>query len=102
MKKLMILTVVLAAAAFAQAQETEQKEKGSRGPKGPITEEQFVAHGQEHAERQGVEFDEAAAKAKFAELDVDGNGELTREEAPKHRRKKGGKGKKMECESGVE
>lgn len=99
MKKLMILAVVLSAAALTQAEETQQQQKGPRGPKGPITEEQFIAHGQERAESQGVEFDEATAKTKFAELDADGNGELSKEEAPKRRGKKGPKGKKGEQES---
>jgi len=89
MKKLMILAVVLAAATFAQAEEAEQKKEGKRGPRGPVTEEQFIERGQARAEKEGVEFDEAAAKAKFAELDADGNGELSREEAPKRKGKKG-------------
>jgi hypothetical protein len=96
MKKLMILAVVLSAVAFAQAEESEPKKKGQQGPKGPITEEQFIEHGQMRAEKQEIEFDEAAARAKFAELDVDGNGELSKEEAPKRRGKKGGKGGKGE------
>ena len=96
MKKLMILAVVLSTAAFAQAEETGQNRKGQKGPKGPITVEQFIEHGQVRAEKQGVEFDEAAARAKFAELDKDSNGELTKKEAPKRRGKKGGKGGKGE------
>ncbi|MEI6892582.1 MAG: hypothetical protein V5783_10470 [Pontiella sp.] len=91
MKKLITLAVILTTAAFAQAEETEQQEKGTRGPKGPITIEQFVERGQARAERRGVEFDEDAARAKFAELDVDGDGELSKEEAPKRRGKKGPK-----------
>jgi hypothetical protein len=102
MKKLMILAAVLSATAFALADETDQKQKGQHGPKGPITEEQFVAHGQARAENQGVEFDETAAQAKFAELDTDGNGELSREEAPKRRGKRGGKGNKQNCEAPAE
>ncbi len=94
MKKLMILAIALSAVTFTQAEEAEKKGKGPRGPKGPVTEEQFIARGQERAEKQGTEFDAAAAKAKFAELDVDGNGELSREEAPKRRGKKGSKGEK--------
>lgn len=89
MKKLMILAAVLSAVALTQAEETEQQQKGPRGPKGPITEEQFIAHGQARATEQGVEFDEAAAQAKFAELDADGNGELSREETPKRQGRKG-------------
>ena len=99
MKKLLILAVVLSAVTFAQAEEPDQKKKGPKGPRGPVTEEQFIAHGQQRAEKQGTEFDDAAAAAKFAELDADGNGELSRAEAPKRRGKKGGekgskKGKK--------
>ncbi|MDF7825084.1 hypothetical protein P4B35_13760 [Pontiellaceae bacterium B12227] len=99
MKKLMTLAVLLSAVAFAQAAESEQKGKGQRGPRGPVTEEQFVARGQARAEKQGVEFDEAAAKAKFAELDVNGDGELSKEEAPK-RKGKGPKGQKGDKKGG--
>ncbi|MDF7800260.1 hypothetical protein P4C99_12350 [Pontiellaceae bacterium B1224] len=92
MKKLIALAVVLSSVAFVQAQDAEQKEKGGpRGPKGPITEEQFVAQGQARAEQEGIEFNEADAREKFAELDADGDGELSREEMPKRGERKGPK-----------
>jgi hypothetical protein len=95
MKKLMTLAVVLSAVAFAQAEETEQKKKGPPGgPKGPVTEEQFLARGQARAEKEGIEFNEAEAKKRFASLDKDGNGEISKEEAPKRRGKDGERGPK--------
>lgn len=57
-----------------------------RGPRGPITKEQFVEHQRQRAERRGETFDQAVAEAEFAELDKNQDGVLTGDERRAGRR----------------
>lgn len=66
--------------------------KNGEGKNAEITKAQFVAQQKAMAEKKGMEFDQAAAEAKFNKLDKNKDGKLTGAEKPK---KKGKKEKKV-------
>ena len=68
----------------------KKKGKKGEGKHAEVTKEQFVARQKAMAEKKGMEFDQAAAEAKFDKLDKNSDGKLTGDEKPK----KKGKGKK--------
>jgi hypothetical protein len=75
MKRLFLLAVILMTGMVAQA-----------APKSPSTLDEYLAKKKASAEKKGETFDEAKAKAKFAQQDLNKDGTLSVEEqtpAPK-------------------
>jgi hypothetical protein len=87
MKKWLVLAVVLAMVAGVQAKE---KGKNKSATTVSITKAEFIQAEAKKAEASGVAFDKAAAEAKFAAKDKNGDGVLTADETTpaKHKGKK--------------
>ncbi len=87
MKKWMILALILCIGAAVQAEETKDKKK-QKGPKEPVTKEQYIAQQKKMAEKKGTEFDQAKVEAQFKKLDKNGDGKLSTKEQPARKGKK--------------
>ncbi len=69
MKRLFLLTVILMAGVMAQA-----------APKADVTLDEYLATTKANKEKNGKEYDEAAAKKAFDKKDLDKDGKLSVEE----------------------
>ena len=92
MKKWLVMVGIAAVCVSIEAGE-EGKKKGA-GQGKPMNKEQFMAQQQKMAENKGVEFDQAAAEARFEKMDKNKDGILT----PDEKGKKKGQKKKAEPE----
>lgn len=93
MKKWFVLALIACVTVGVQAGEgkdnSKAKDKGA-----PVTKEQYIANQKKVAKQKGVEFDKAAAEAKFNVKDKNKDGQLTGDEKGKGKKGKGKKGKK--------
>ena len=92
MKKWLILACIAGICGSIQAgEEGKKKGEGSQGK--PMNKKQFVAQQKKMAENKGVEFDQAAAEARFDRMDSNKDGVLTPDERGKKKGQEKGKGK---------
>jgi hypothetical protein len=94
MKKWFVLALIAGVAIGVQAGDGADKKKDDgKGEGKPVTKEMFVANQKKMAEKKGIEFDQAAAEAKFKKMDKNKDGKLTGDEVPQRKGKGQGQDK---------
>jgi Ca2+-binding EF-hand superfamily protein len=74
-----------AEATAEDAAKTADPAVNKKGAPKPVTQEMYVANQKKMAEKKGVEFDQAAAEAKFTTMDKNKDGVLTGDEVQKRK-----------------